>query len=65
VQEVASYPPNVREGRIDYILRDIDIKLWSKVKVKAILERETRGKVISEGPKRYIKLKEIAISAAI
>ena len=54
---LARYPPNVREGRIDYILRDIDIKLWSKVKVKAILERKTSGKVIFEGPKWYNKAK--------
>jgi hypothetical protein len=62
---LARYPPNVRDGCIDYILRDIDIKLWGKVKMKAILERKTRSNVIFEGPKWYIKLMEIATSAAI
>jgi hypothetical protein len=32
---LARYPPNVKEGCIDYILRDIDIELWRKVKAKA------------------------------
>ena len=39
---------------MDYILRDIDIELWSKVKAKATLERKTMREVIFEGLKRYI-----------
>jgi hypothetical protein len=40
---------------MDYILRDIDIELWSKVKAKATLERKTMREVIFEGLKWYIK----------
>jgi len=40
---------------VDYILRDIDIELWSKVKAKATLERKTMREVIFEGLKWYIK----------
>ncbi len=39
---------------MDYILRDIDIELWSKVKAKATLERKTMREVIFEGLKWYI-----------
>ena len=39
---------------MDYILRDIDIELWSKVKANP--ERKTMREVIFEGPKRYISL---------
>jgi hypothetical protein len=39
---------------MDYILRDIDIELWSKVKAKAILERKTMCEVIFEGLKWYV-----------
>jgi hypothetical protein len=38
-----------RGERMDYILRDIDIELWSKVKEKATLERKTMREVIFEG----------------
>jgi len=38
---------------VDYILRDIDIELWSKVKAKATLERKTMCEVIFEGLKWY------------
>ncbi len=40
---------------MDYILRDIDIELWSKVKAKATLERKTMREVIFESLKWYIK----------
>lgn len=43
-----------------YILRDIDIELWSKVKAKAPLERKTMREVIFEGLKWYLKPTEIA-----
>jgi hypothetical protein len=39
---------------MDYILRDIDIELWSKVKSKATLERKTMREVIFESLKWYI-----------
>jgi hypothetical protein len=39
---------------MDYILRDIDIELWSKVKAKATLERKTMREAIFEGLKWYI-----------
>ena len=39
---------------MDYILRDIDIELWSKVKAKATLERKTMREVILESLKWYI-----------
>jgi hypothetical protein len=32
------YQPNVKDGCLDYILGDIDIELWKKVKAKATLE---------------------------
>jgi len=43
---------------VDYILRDIDIESWSKVKAKATLERKTMREVIFEGLKWYIKSAE-------
>jgi len=45
---------------VDYILRDIDIELWSKVKAKATLERKTMREVIFEGLKWYIAAGETA-----
>jgi hypothetical protein len=45
---------------MDYILRDIDIELWSKVKAKATLERKTMREVIFEGLKWYIRSAEMA-----
>ncbi len=60
---MASYLANVRDGCIDYILRDIDIELRSKVKAKASLERKTMQEVIFEGLKWYIKPAEIATSS--
>ena len=39
---------------MDYILRDIDIELWSKVKAKATLERKTMREVILESLNQYI-----------
>ena len=39
---------------MDYILRNIDIELWSKVKAKATLERKTMREVIFESLKWYI-----------
>jgi hypothetical protein len=39
---------------MDYILRDIDIELWSKVKAKAALERKTMREVIFGGLEWYI-----------
>jgi hypothetical protein len=45
---------------MDYILRDIDIELWSKVKAKATLERKTMREVIFESLKWYIKPVETA-----
>lgn len=41
---------------MDYILRDIDIELWSKVKAKATLERKTMREVIFESLKWYISM---------
>lgn len=38
---------------MDYILRDIDIELWSKVKAKTTLERKTMREAIFEGLKWY------------
>ena len=40
---------------MDYILRDIDIELWSKVKAKATLERKTMRDAIFEGLKWYMR----------
>lgn len=48
---------------MDYILRDIDIELWSKVKAKATLERKTMRKVIFEGLKWYIRSAETPITS--
>ena len=45
---------------MDYILRDIDIELWSKVKAKATLERKTMREVIFESLKWYITLETTA-----
>ena len=45
---------------MDYILRDIDIELWSKVKAKATLERKTMREVIFESLKWYITPAETA-----
>ncbi len=45
---------------MDYILRDIDIELWSKVKAKATLERKTMREAIFEGLKWYIKPTEVS-----
>ena len=45
---------------MDYILRDIDIELWSKVKAKATLERKTMREVIFESLKLYIRPAETA-----
>jgi len=39
---------------MDYILRDIDIELWSKVKAKATLERKTMREVIFESLRWFI-----------
>jgi hypothetical protein len=39
---------------MDYVLRDIDIELWSKVKAKGTLERKTMREVIFEGLKWYV-----------
>ncbi len=47
---------------MDYILRDIDIELWSKVKAKATLERKTMREVIFEGLKWYVTPGETTIS---
>jgi len=44
---------------MDYILRDIDIELWNKVKAKATLERKTMREVIFEGFKWYVTSAEI------
>jgi hypothetical protein len=45
---------------MDYILRDIDIELWSKVKAKATLERKTMREAIFDGLKWYITPAETA-----
>ncbi len=47
---------------MDYILRDIDIELWSKVKAKATLERKTMREVIFEGLKWYITPEEAPVT---
>jgi len=47
---------------MDYILRDIDIELWSKVKAKATLERKTMREAIFEGLKWYAALAETPAS---
>jgi hypothetical protein len=48
---------------MDYILRDIDIELWSKVKAKATLERKTMREVIFEGLKWYAaSVENLAVS---
>jgi hypothetical protein len=39
---------------MDYILRDIDAELWSKVKVKATQERKSVRDLIFDGLKWYI-----------
>ena len=39
---------------MDYILRDIDIELWSKVKGKPTLERKAMREVIFESLKWYV-----------
>jgi len=46
---------------MDYILRDIDIELWSKVKAKATLERKTMREVIFEGLKWYTRPVETSL----
>jgi len=46
---------------MDYILRDIDIELWSKVKAKATLERKTMREVTFEGLKWYIRPAETSL----
>jgi hypothetical protein len=48
---------------MDYILRDIYIELWSKVKAKATLERKTMREVIFEGLKWYIRPAETTTSS--
>jgi len=48
---------------IDYILRDIDIELWSKVKAKATLERKTMREVIFESLKNYVVAETASDSA--
>jgi hypothetical protein len=48
---------------MDYILRDIDIELWSKVKAKATLERKTVREVIFESLKWYITPVQISASS--
>ena len=45
---------------MDYILRDINIELWSKVKAKAALERKTMREVIFGSLKQCIKPAETA-----
>jgi len=47
---------------MDYILRDIDIELWSKVKAKATLERKTMREAIFESLKWYITVDASACS---
>ena len=44
---------------MDYILTDINIELWSKVRAKATLERKTMREVIFEGLKWYVTASEI------
>ena len=48
---------------MDYILRDIDIELWSKVKAKATLERKSMREVLFEGLKWYVTASEIPAKA--
>jgi len=48
---------------MDYILRDIDIELWSKVKAKAPLERKTMSEVIFESLIQYIRPVEITATS--
>ena len=48
---------------MDYILRDIDIELWSKVKAKATLERKTMREVIFESLRWYIMPVETTASS--
>lgn len=48
---------------MDYILRDIDIELWSKVKAKTTLERKTMREAIFEGLKWYVTASEIPAKA--
>ena len=48
---------------MDYILRDIDMELWSKVKAKATLERKTMREVIFEGLKLYVTPAEVPASS--
>jgi hypothetical protein len=48
---------------MNYILRDIDIELWSKVKAEEALERKTMWEVILESLKWYLKPAEIATSS--
>jgi len=48
---------------MDYILRDIEIELWSKVKAKATLERKIMREVIFEGLKWYIRPAETTASS--
>ena len=52
--------PKLGGDFMDYILRDIDIELWSKVKAKATLERKTMREVIFESLKWYITLETTA-----
>jgi len=49
---------------MDYILRDIDIELWSKVKAKATLERKTMREVIFESLKQYVTPVETSATSA-
>ena len=39
---------------MDYVLKDIDLVLWSKVKAKATLERKTMKDVLFEGLEWYV-----------
>ncbi len=48
---------------MDYILSDIDIELWSKVKAKATLERKSMREVLFEGLKWYVTASEIPAKA--
>ena len=48
---------------MDYILRDIDRELWSKVNAKASIERKTMREVIFENLKWYITPVETATSS--
>ena len=44
----------VGDGNMDYILRDIDVELWSEVRAKETLERKTMREVIFGGLNWYI-----------